>query len=326
MKIVVIGGSGLIGSLLVDKLGAHGHEVVAASPRTGVDTLTGEGLSEALEGASVVVDVSNSPSSDDAAVLEFFETTTHNLLVAESSSGVAHHVALSVVGTEHLTQSGYFRAKSAQEGAIVAGSIPSSIVQATQFFEFLGRIADDSTEGDSVRVAPVMVQPMAAEDVAAAVGRIAVGPPVDGVVEIAGPERFRLDDLIGRVLAARDDPRTVVSDPAARYFGAELRERSLLPGASATLSETTLADWLSHRDSGSSSGEVRPEILFRDDLEGDIVAIDDHTWAIHGNIPFDRDVIIAEFDRPEEAEEVLASLKPDQPESEPRTDPWEEEP
>ena len=245
MKIVVVGGSGLIGSLLVEKLGTQGHQVLPASPKTGVNTLTGEGLAGALQGAAVVIDVSNSPSFEDAAVLEFFETSTRNLLRAEAANGVGHHVALSVVGTERLAESGYFRAKGVQEREIRAGSIPYSIVHATQFFEFLGNIADEAADDDSVRVAPVMVQPMAAEDVATAVGTVSVGAPLNDVVEIAGPESFRLDELIGRVLAARDDPRTVVSDPKARYFGARLGERSLLPAASATLLETTFAEWRS---------------------------------------------------------------------------------
>ena len=245
MKIVVIGGSGLIGSKLVTRLGEHGHEAVAASLDSGVNTLTGEGLAEVLEGAAVVVDVSNSPSFEDAAVLEFFETSTRNLLAAEADAGVGHHVALSVVGTERLTESGYFRAKIAQEKLIDAGSIPYSIVHATQFYEFVNRIAADATEGDSVRLAHVLIQPMAADDVAAAVGRVAAGPPVNGIVEIAGPERLHLDDLIRRGLAARDDPREVVADPRARYFGAELGERTLVTGDDARLGETRFEDWLS---------------------------------------------------------------------------------
>src|SRR5215216_5966659 len=194
MKIVVIGGTGLIGSKLVTKLGEKGHEAIAASPDTGVNTLTGEGLAEVLEGASVVVDVSNSPSFEDAAVLQFFQTSTTNLLAAEAVAGVGHHVALSVVGTERLSESGYFRAKIAQENLIKRSSIDYSIVHATQFFEFIERIADDATDGNTVRVAPVLIQPMAAEDVASAVGRISVGSPVNGVVEVAGPQQFRLDE------------------------------------------------------------------------------------------------------------------------------------
>jgi uncharacterized protein YbjT (DUF2867 family) len=245
MKIVVIGGSGLIGSKLVTELGEHGHEAVAASPDSGVDTLTGDGLAEALEGASVVVDVSNSPSFEDAAVLEFFETSTRNLLAAEAAAGVGHHVALSVVGTERLSESGYFRAKIAQEKLIRDSSIPYSIVHATQFFEFIKSIAATATEGNTVRLAPVLIQPMAADDVARAVGRVSVGSPVNGIVEVAGPEQFRLDELIRRGLSARNDPREVIADPHARYFGAELSERTLVPGDDARLGETRFEDWLS---------------------------------------------------------------------------------
>jgi uncharacterized protein YbjT (DUF2867 family) len=244
MKIVVIGGTGLIGSKLVTKLHLLGHEAVAASPDSGVDTLTGEGLAEALEGAAVVVDVSNSPSFDDAAVMEFFETSTGNLLAAEAAAGVGHHVALSVVGTERLSESGYFRAKIAQERLIRDASVPYSIVHATQFFEFVGRIADGATERDTVRLAPVLIQPMAADDVAGAVKRVALGAPVNGVVEVAGPEQYRLDELIRMALRARNDPREVIADPAARYFEAPLGERTLLPGDDAQLGETRFEDWL----------------------------------------------------------------------------------
>jgi uncharacterized protein YbjT (DUF2867 family) len=245
MKIVVIGGSGLIGSKLVTKLRAHGHEVVAASLDSGVNTITGEGLAEALRGAAVVVDVSNSPSFEDAAVLKFFETSTRNLLAAEAKAGVGHHVALSVVGTERLSESGYFRAKIAQEKLIRGSSIPYSIVHATQFFEFVKSIADAATDGNTVRLAPVLIQPMAAEDVASAVGKIAVGSPVNGIVEVAGSQQFRLDELIRRGLRARHDPREVIADPHARYFGAKLGERTLLPGDNARLAETRFDDWLS---------------------------------------------------------------------------------
>jgi uncharacterized protein YbjT (DUF2867 family) len=245
MKIVVIGGSGLIGSKLVTRLDGEGHEAVAASPDSGVDTLTGNGLSEALESASVVVDVSNSPSFDDAAVLEFFDTSTRNLLAAEAAAGVGHHVALSVVGTERLSESGYFRAKIAQEQLIRDSSIPYSIVHATQFFEFIKSIAAAATDGNTVRLAPVLIQPIAADDVARAVGRVAVGAPANRTVEVAGPEQFRLDDLIRRGLSARNDPRTVVADPHARYFGAELGERTLVPGDGARLGKTRFEDWLS---------------------------------------------------------------------------------
>ena len=246
MKIVVIGGSGLIGSKLVRKLLEHGHQAVPASPASGVNTLTGEGLAEVLDSADVVVDVSNSPSFEDAAVLNFFETSTSNLLDAEAAAGVDHHVALSIVGTERLSEGGYFRAKIAQENLIKRSSIQYSIVRATQFFEFeLKRIADDATDGNTVRVAPVLIQPMAAEDVASAVGRISVGSPVNGIVEVAGPQQFRLDELIRRFLRERRDPREVITDPHARYSGAELDERTLLPGDDATLAETRFDDWLS---------------------------------------------------------------------------------
>jgi uncharacterized protein YbjT (DUF2867 family) len=244
MKIVVIGGTGLIGSKLVTKLYEHGHEAVAASPASGVDTLTGAGLAEVLNGAAVVVDVSNSPSFEDAAVMEFFETSTRNLLEAEAAAGVGHHVALSVVGTERLSESGYFRAKIAQEQLIRDSSIPYSIVHATQFFEFIKSIAAAATEDDTVRLAPVLIQPMAADDVARAVGRVAAGSPVNGVVEVAGPEQFRLDELIRRGLSARNDPREVIADPSARYFGAKLEERTLVPGDGARLGETRFEDWL----------------------------------------------------------------------------------
>jgi uncharacterized protein YbjT (DUF2867 family) len=244
MKIVVIGGSGLIGSKLVNKLREHGQEAVAASPNSGVNTLTGEGLAEVLKGASVVVDVSNSPSWEDAAVLKFFETSTRNLLTYEAAAGVGHHVALSVVGTDRLSESGYFRAKIAQEKLIEGSPIPYSIVHATQFFEFLKGLADISADGDKVRLPPVLFQPMAADDVASAVGRIAVGSPVNGTVEIGGPEQFRMDDLVRRRLAALKDPREVIADPKARYSGATISERTLVPGKDARLGQTTFETWL----------------------------------------------------------------------------------
>src|ERR1700719_3031721 len=244
MKIVVIGGTGLIGSKLVNKLREHGHEAEAASPNSGVNSLTGEGLAEVLKGASVVVDVSNSPSWEDAAVLKFFETSTRNLLTYEAAAGVGHHVALSVVGTQQLAESGYFRAKIAQEKLIKESSIPYSIVHATQFFEFLKGLADISFDGEKVRLPHVLFQPMAADDVASAVGRVALGSPVNGIVEVAGPEQFRLDDLVRRRLAALKDPREVIADPHARYAGAEVGERTLLPGKDARLGETLFADWL----------------------------------------------------------------------------------
>jgi uncharacterized protein YbjT (DUF2867 family) len=244
MKLVIIGGTGLIGSKLVTKLREHGHEAVAAAPNTGVNTLTGEGLAEALQGASVVVDVSNSPSFEDTAVMEFFTTSTRNLLKAAGAAGVTHYVVLSVVGTERLSASGYFRAKSAQEELIKASSIPYSIVHATQFFEFVKSIAAAATEGNTVRLAPVLIQPMAADDVAKAVGRIAVGTPVNGIVEVAGPEQFRLDELIRDGLKARQDPREVLADPQSRYFGAMLSERTLVPADGARLGEISFQEWL----------------------------------------------------------------------------------
>lgn len=243
MKIVVIGGTGLIGSKLVALLAADGHEAVAASPGTGVNTLTGDGLAEVLTGADVVVDVSNSPSFEAAAVLEFFRTSTRNLLAAEAAAGVRHHVALSVVGTQRLPESGYFRAKIAQEQLIETSSIPYSLVHATQFFEFVGGIVDSATDGSTVRLAHVLIQPMAADDVAAALRDVAVGAPTNARGDIAGPEQLRLDDLGRRFLAAHDDARQVVTDPAATYFGAVLEEDTLVPLGEATLGTTTFAGW-----------------------------------------------------------------------------------
>jgi uncharacterized protein YbjT (DUF2867 family) len=247
MKVVVIGGTGLIGSKLVAKLNEHGHEAVPAAPNTGVNTLTGEGLAEVLTGASVVVDVSNSPSFADDAVMEFFRTSTTNLLKAEADAGVVHHVALSVVGTERLQESGYFRAKQAQEELIKESGIPYSIVHATQFFEFMKGIADSATDGDTVRLAPIKIRPIYSDDVAAVVGRTAVGTPVNGVVEVAGPDVFQLDELIGKGLAAKGDPRKVVTDVHAPYFGAELQETTLLPGPDAHIAETRFTDWLAQQ-------------------------------------------------------------------------------
>lgn len=247
MKVVVIGGTGLIGSKLVGKLGEQGHEAVAAAPNTGVNTLTGEGLAEVLQGASVVVDVSNSPSWEDDAVMKFFRTSTTNLLKAEAEAGVTHHVALSVVGTDRLQESGYFRAKQAQEDLIKESGMPYSIVHATQFFEFVKGIADISTDGDTVRLPSAKFQPMYSDDVAAAVGRTAVGAPVNGVVEIAGPDVFRLDELIRETLAAQNDPRTVVTDPQAPYSGAVLQETTLLPGPDAEIAKTKLSEWLARQ-------------------------------------------------------------------------------
>ena len=244
MKVVVIGGSGLIGSRLVRKLREHGHDVVAASPSSGINSVTGAGLAEALTGASVVVDVSNSPSWEDAAVLNFFETSTHNLLTNEAAAGVGHHVALSVVGTDLLSESGYFRAKIAQEKMIKHSPVPYSIVRATQFFEFLKGLADISFDGNKVRLPPVLFQPMAADDVSSGVASIAVGPPVNGTVEIAGPEQFRVDELVRQRLAALIDPREVVADPEARYSGAKLSLGTLLPEKTARLGEIRFDTWL----------------------------------------------------------------------------------
>jgi uncharacterized protein YbjT (DUF2867 family) len=247
MKIVVIGGTGLIGSKLVGMLKEHGHEAVAAAPSTRVNSLTGEGLAEVMQGASVVADVCNSPSFEDEAVMDFFRTSTTNLLEAEANAGVTHHVALSVVGTERLPESGYMRAKQVQEELIKASGIPYSIVHATQFFEFMNGIADSATDGDTVRLAPVKIQPIHSDDVASAVGRTAVGTPVNGVVEVAGPDTFQLDQLIRESLAAKDDPRTVVTDPHAPYFGAELEETTLIPGPDAQIAETRFTDWLTQQ-------------------------------------------------------------------------------
>jgi uncharacterized protein YbjT (DUF2867 family) len=244
MKVVIIGGSGLIGSKVVARLRQQGHEAVPASPDTGVNTLTGEGLAGALTGAAVVVDVSNSPSFEDAAVLKFFETSTGNLLAAEATAGVGHHVALSVVGCDRVPESGYLRAKVAQERLIRNSPIPYSIVRATQFFEFLKRIADEATVGTTVRIPPVLFQPIAAADVATAVGTVAVGAPLNGVVEVGGPQQFRFDQFIRLGLSERHDAREVVADPRARYFGAELDERMLVPGADARLGEIRFDQWL----------------------------------------------------------------------------------
>jgi uncharacterized protein YbjT (DUF2867 family) len=245
MKIVVIGGSGLIGSKLVEKLRQDGHQSVAASPDTGVNTITGEGLAEALEGGQVVVDVANAPAWDDAAVLDFFETSSRNLLAAERAAGVGHHVTLSVVGTDRLPESGYLRAKAAQEDLVKAGPIPYTIVRATQFFEFIGRIADSSTDGNTVRLPPALVQPEAADDVAGTLADVAVGAPLNDTVELAGPQAFRLDELARRLLSAKDDPRQVTADIHARYFGAEVDDRSLTPGDDARIAPTRFEDWLS---------------------------------------------------------------------------------
>jgi len=245
MKIVIIGGTGLIGSQVFRRLHDLGHEAVIAAPATGVDTITGEGLAMALMGASVVVDVSNSPSFEDKAVMAFFQTSTRNLLVAEGEAGVGHHVALSVVGTDRLPDSGYLRAKLAQEELIQASSIPYSIVHSTQFFEFVKRIADEATQGDVVRLPPVLIQPIAAAEVAAAVADVALGAPLNGFIEVAGPDQLRFDTLIQLGLGARKDPRKVIADPHARYFGTELSERSLVAGNGARLGKIHFEEWLS---------------------------------------------------------------------------------
>ena len=245
MKIVVIGGTGLIGSQVVQVLAEHGHEAVAAAPATGVNTLTGEGLDDALAGAGAVVDVSNSPSFTDDAAMEFFRTATTNLLAAGVAAGVGHHVALSVVGTDRLAaDSGYFRAKLAQETLIRASALPYTIVRATQFFEFVRGIADAATEGDLVRLAPVQFQPIASADVAEAVAIAALGNPVNGMADVAGPQRYRLDELIRTALTARGDQRTVVADPQSRYWGAHLQDDTLVPGPGATLFGTQFEEWL----------------------------------------------------------------------------------
>ena len=254
VKIVVIGGTGLIGSNLVKQLRGHGHEAVPASLDTGVNTLTGEGLNEALAGADVVADVSNSPSFEDTAVLEFFETSTRNILQVETPTGVGHHVALSVVGSERLLDSGYMRAKVAQEKLIRTSGIPYSIVQATQFFEFATRIADDASDGNTVRVPPALIQPMAADDVAAAVCEVTLAAPMNDTIEIAGPEPMRFEDFVRQGLRAGDQ-RDVVVDPKARYFGARLSERTLLPGGEAQLAPTRFDSYLGKRAEVQLGGE-----------------------------------------------------------------------
>jgi uncharacterized protein YbjT (DUF2867 family) len=244
MKIVVIGGTGLIGSNVVGRLRDHGDEAVPASPRLGINTITGEGLADALKGATTAVDVSNSPSFEDAAVLEFFETSTRNLLAAEAGAGVGHHVALSIVGIDRSPDSGYFRAKIAQEKLIESGPIPCSIVRATQFFEFIDGIADSATTGNEVHMAPVAFQPIAAADVATAVARVALNSPLNGRLEIAGPERLRFDNVIRHRLRAQNDPRQVISDPYAEYFGSVPTEHSLVPLNGAQLGKIRFEDWL----------------------------------------------------------------------------------
>jgi uncharacterized protein YbjT (DUF2867 family) len=246
MKIVVIGGTGLIGSKVVEKLKQKGHEAIAAAPNTGVNTITGEGLAEALAGAQVVVDVANSPSFEDRPAMEFFQTAGRNLTAAEVAAGVKHHVALSVVGTERLQASGYFRAKQAQENLIKSSPIPYTLIHATQFFEFVRAIAQFSTDGNTVRLPPVLFQPMAAADVSTAVAEAALAQPVNGMVEIAGPDTFTLDEAVRKVLEYDHDARKVIADPAAPYYGAKVSEKTLVPGAGARLGSTRLDWWLTH--------------------------------------------------------------------------------
>src|ERR1044071_5278795 len=245
MKIVVIGGTGLIGSKLVTKLSALGHEAIPASPNSGVNTLTGEGLAEVLRGANVVVDVSNSPSFEAVAVMNFFETSTRNLLSNEAAAGGGHHFALSVGGAERLPESGYLRAKVAQEKLIKEGPIAYSIIHATQFFEFVNRIADEATTDNEVRIPPVRFQPIAADDVVAALSKVATGAPINTTIEIAGPDDFRFDQLIQQTLSAHNDPRKVIADPNAPYFGTQLSERSIVPGDGAQLGQIRFEEWLS---------------------------------------------------------------------------------
>lgn len=247
MKIVVIGGSGLIGSKLVNNLRQLDHQVLAASPATGVNTITGEGLAEALEGTDIVVDVANSPSFEDKAVLEFFETSGRNLLAAEKVAGIKHHIALSVVGTDLLAESGYFRGKIAQEKLIRESGVPYTIVHSTQFFEFLGGIAQSGTQGQTVHISPAFIQPISSDDVAAALTETTLEVPHNNVVEIAGPERIRLAEIVQKYLAGINDPRTVVRDPQARYFGALLTDNMLVPGEGAYLGTTNFDSWMKNQ-------------------------------------------------------------------------------
>ena len=245
MKIVIIGGTGLIGSKTVERLRRKGHAVVAASPNSGVNTITGEGLSEALADAQVVLDLSNSPSFEDQAVLKFFETAGRNLLAAEAAAGVQHHIALSVVGSERLPESGYLRAKMAQERLIRESGVPYTIVRSTQFLEFLPGIAQSGTVGNEVTVSSAYFQPIASDDVADVMADVAVSAPADGMIEIGGPDKVRMSDLVERFLEMTNDTRTVIADPHARYFGAELDDQSLVPGKDARLGEIRFQDWLS---------------------------------------------------------------------------------
>jgi len=251
MKIVVIGGTGLIGSKVVEKLKQKGHEAIAAAPNTGVNTITGEGLKEAMAGAQVVIDLANSPSFEDKAVLEFFETSGRNLLAAEAAAGVRHHVALSIVGTDRTPDNGYFRAKVAQEKLIEASGIPYTIIRATQFLEFLGTIAATSADGNMIRLSPGLFQPIAADDVAAIVADVALAAPRSGIVEIAGPERAPFNEIIARYLKAVGDPREVVSDPEARYWGGRVEQRSLVPLGEARLGRIGLDEWLRRSQAGA---------------------------------------------------------------------------
>jgi uncharacterized protein YbjT (DUF2867 family) len=300
MKIVVIGGAGLIGLKVTIKLRERGHQALAPSPSSGVDTVSGEGLAEALRDASVVIDASNPPSLEGETALKFFQTSTRNLLKAETSAGVKHHVALSVVAAERLTEGDYFRAKVAQEGLILASSIPYSIVRATQLFESVAGIADAASDGDTVHLAPVLIQPIAADDVATVLSRIALGRPLNHTVQVAGPDQYRLDELIRAVFVARNDPRQVVTDAQAPFLALGLLEdRTLMPGSPARLAGTHFRDWLREADSGMTDIDKRPRI------SGDIYQIDPQTWAIHGYIPGDGEVILGSFDSREAASAVL---------------------
>jgi uncharacterized protein YbjT (DUF2867 family) len=331
MEIIVIGGSGLIGSRLVATLRANGHEAVSAAPDSGIDTLTGEGLEQALHDASVVVDVSEPPSFADAAALDFFERSTSNLLAAEAAAGVGHHVALSVAGTDSPLDSGYFRGRRAQQQLIATSAIPYSIVHTAPFFELIRLIAEAATDGDTVRLAPVIVQPAAAEDVANALATISVGAPLNGFVEIAGPDRFRLDELVGRVLGALGDPRQVVTDPLAPYFGARLGELTLVPSGEARLGGLRFEDWLTqpgnvvddggHLPSALKATGEKPDRQFQflqrlvaehATIDGDVVEVDEHTWAIHGFIAVDGEVIMAEYETQDEARHALDKLAADE--------------